>query len=93
MLTRRAVQGALQWLEDNQEKPLEELQKAGAVESKEDDEDRATAAAIAALEDGQEAKSLVCNECGKKFRSQAAAEFHASKTYVMTGAAEGSRQR
>lgn len=26
------------------------------------------------------ARSLVCNECGKKFRSQAQAEFHASKT-------------
>lgn len=23
---------------------------------------------------------MVCNECGKKFRSQAQAEFHASKT-------------
>ena len=27
--------------------------------------------------------SLVCNECGKKFRNQAAAEFHASKTCVL----------
>lgn len=28
------------------------------------------------------AKSMICNECGKKFRSVAQAEFHASKTYV-----------
>lgn len=26
------------------------------------------------------AKSLTCNECGKKFRDQSQAEFHASKT-------------
>ena len=26
------------------------------------------------------ARSLICNECGKKFRSQAQAEFHATKT-------------
>ena len=29
---------------------------------------------------GEEARSLVCNECGKRFRSTAQAEFHASKT-------------
>ena len=28
----------------------------------------------------EHAQSLVCNECGKKFRDQSAAEFHASKT-------------
>jgi hypothetical protein len=32
------------------------------------------------LKPGEEARSLVCNECGKRFRSQAQAEFHASKT-------------
>ena len=30
--------------------------------------------------DGDLAKSLVCNDCGKKFRGQAQAEFHASKS-------------
>lgn len=34
----------------------------------------------APLQPGEEARSLVCNECGKKFRSQTQAEFHASKT-------------
>lgn len=29
---------------------------------------------------GEEARSLVCNECGKKFRSKEQAEFHAQKT-------------
>lgn len=32
------------------------------------------------MQPGEEARSLVCNECGKKFRSHAQAEFHASKT-------------
>ena len=32
------------------------------------------------LQPGEEPRSLVCNECGKKFRSQAQAEFHASKS-------------
>lgn len=34
----------------------------------------------AALKPGEVAQSLVCNDCGKKFRSQAQAEFHATKT-------------
>lgn len=29
---------------------------------------------------GEEARSLMCNECGRKLRSQAQAEFHATKT-------------
>lgn len=78
MLTLDAVQQALNWLEENQDKPLEELQ-AGQAQ-----------AAAAAGEGGEEAgpsiptgetaKSLVCNECGKKFRTHDQASFHASKT-------------
>ena len=70
------VQGALEWLEKTQDKSLEDLQN----EAKED-ELEAASPSIESLE-GQVAKSLVCNECGKKFRNHAAAEFHASKTYV-----------
>lgn len=33
-----------------------------------------------ALQPGEAPRSLVCNECGKKFRGQSQAEFHASKT-------------
>jgi hypothetical protein len=76
-----AVQGALEWLEKNQDKPLEEIQAAEASKDDDDDDEAATQAKIAELETGQ-AKSMVCNECGKKFRSLNAAEFHASKTYV-----------
>lgn len=71
MLTKCAVQGALEWLETNQDKSLEEI-KAQA-EQAEDEEGPA-------LQPGEEPRSLVCNDCGKKFRSTAQAEFHASKS-------------
>ncbi|KAJ5355421.1 uncharacterized protein N7496_012633 [Penicillium cataractarum] len=64
------LQGALEWLEENQDKSLEEIQESQQAEDEE----------APALKPGEEARSLVCNECGKKFRSQAQAEFHASKT-------------
>lgn len=65
------LQGALEWLETNQDKSLEEIK----AESKDDDEEEGPQ-----LQPGEEARSLVCNECGKKFRSHAQAEFHASKS-------------
>ena len=34
----------------------------------------------AALKPGEEAKSLICNDCGRRLRSVAQAEFHASKS-------------
>lgn len=75
------VQGALQWLEDNQDKSLEEIQSA--EKDKEDDEDEDEIKAnIAAIEAGGTAKSLVCNECGKKFRNADLASFHATKRQV-----------
>lgn len=63
------MQGALEWLEQNQDKSIDEI-KAAAAEGEEGP----------ALQPGEEARSLVCNECGKQFRSHAQAEFHASKT-------------
>lgn len=63
------MQAALEWLEANQDKSLEEI-KAAATENDEGPP----------LKEGEEPRSLVCNECGKKFRSHAQAEFHASKT-------------
>ena len=79
-----AVQGALEWLEKTQDTPLEELQNQAQAAKGDDEDEEDSAAAIAALESGQTAKSLVCNECGKKFRSQDAAEFHATKSYVFS---------
>ncbi|KAK2764000.1 hypothetical protein FQN54_009619 [Arachnomyces sp. PD_36] len=60
------LQGALEWLEEHQDKSLDEIKESS-------DEPPA-------LQPGEEARSLVCNDCGKKFRSQSQAEFHASKS-------------
>ncbi len=81
---RNTVQGALQWLEDNQDKSIEDIQAEAATKANDDAEDDAdTKAQIAELEGGATAKSLVCNECGKKFRNPDLASFHASKTFVL----------
>lgn len=72
VLTRCAVQGALEWLETNQDKSLEEIKAAQSEQAGDEDGP--------ALQPGEEPRSLVCNDCGKKFRSTAQAEFHASKS-------------
>jgi len=64
------LQGAMDWLEKTQDTPLDELQA-------EDEEVKLNAKPLA---EGTVPMSLVCNDCGKKFRNQDAAEFHASKT-------------
>ena len=63
------VTGAIDWLDKNADKSIEELQ---AEDTK--------AAEVKAQEAADQARSLVCNECGKKFRGTAEAEYHASKT-------------
>ncbi|KAL8711549.1 MAG: hypothetical protein Q9220_003959 [cf. Caloplaca sp. 1 TL-2023] len=71
------LQGALEWLEANQDLSYADINtKSAKPEEADDDPD----AEPAALKPGEEPRSLVCNDCGKKFRSQAQAEFHASKT-------------
>lgn len=69
------LQGALEWLEKHQDRSLEELQEEEA-----NDTEEATQAEIKSLEGDQLAKSLVCDDCGKQFRTTKAAEFHAEKT-------------
>ena len=69
------MQGALEWLEKVQDKSLEEITTEVEANAETDPN-----AVPADLEPGEEAKSLVCNDCGRKFRSHAQAEFHASKT-------------
>lgn len=71
------VQGALQWLEDNQDKPLEDITASTTRDAETD-----PSVEPPALKEGEVAKSMVCEDCGKKFRSVAQAEFHASKTCV-----------
>ncbi|KAI1140421.1 ubiquitin-related domain-containing protein [Hypoxylon sp. FL0543] len=60
---------AMDWLEKTQDTPLEELL-----------EEEENGTNIAKVGDGTVAMSLVCNECGKKFRTQGEAEFHANKS-------------
>lgn len=80
LLTDFKVQGALEWLEQMQDKSLEEINTPTpstktAVENNNDPN-----AEPPELKPGEVAKSLVCNDCGKMFRSVAQAEFHGAKT-------------
>lgn len=77
MLISAQVQGALEWLEVNQDKSYEEIVATSDDAANLNDDPNAEPAP---LQPGEQARSLVCNECGKRFRSQAQAEFHASKT-------------
>jgi UBX domain-containing protein 1/4 len=63
------VQDAVDWLDKNADKSIEDLKA----------EDEAASEAKA-QELAEQAKSYVCNDCGKKFRNTAEAEYHASKT-------------
>ncbi|KAH7125407.1 ubiquitin-related domain-containing protein [Dendryphion nanum] len=65
------LQGAIDWLDSNQDKSIDEIKAAQASSSEEPPE----------VKPGEElAKSLVCDDCGKQFRSVPQAEFHASKS-------------
>ena len=65
---------AIGWLEEVQGKSLDEI-KAADAKAKID-----SPTGAAELQSGEEAKSLVCGECGRRLRSHAQAEFHATKT-------------
>ncbi|KAI1763987.1 ubiquitin-related domain-containing protein [Hypoxylon sp. FL1150] len=60
---------AMDWLEKTQDTPLDELL-----------EEEESGANVQKVDDNSVAMSLVCNECGKKFRNHADAEFHAAKS-------------
>jgi len=67
---------AIDWLDKNADKSLADLQAEDAAA------DAATDAANdnPALEAGEVARSMVCNDCGKKFRGMSQAQFHAEKS-------------
>lgn len=69
------LQPAIDWLETNQDKTIEEIkqQQAGAAADDASEEPPV-------LKPGEEARSLVCEDCGKKFRSMNQATFHGEKT-------------
>ena len=73
-LTFRPVTAAVGWLEEVEEKSLEEIK---AADAKAEVDPRTVPAD---LKPGEEAKSLVCGDCGRRLRSHAQAEFHATKT-------------
>lgn len=79
-LTSDTVQGALNWLEETQDTPIDELKAAAAAPASAAQEEGGPSITPGA--EGEAAKSLVCNECGKKFRNHDQASFHASKTSV-----------
>ncbi|KAF2399196.1 hypothetical protein EJ06DRAFT_531518 [Trichodelitschia bisporula] len=59
-----SLQDAVDWLDKNADKTIEELTSDDGPPG----------------DDVGEARSLVCNDCGKKFRNQAQAEYHATKS-------------
>lgn len=61
------LQGAVDWLDKNAEKSVDDLKEEEASQS-------------AVPEATGAANSLVCNDCGKKFRNMTAAQAHAEKT-------------
>lgn len=65
------VGAAVDWLSNNADKSIDELK-----------EDEGDDDSPLSLQPGEQARSLLCKDCGKKFRSTAQAEFHANKTYV-----------
>lgn len=67
------LQPALDWLEKNADKSYDALVEEDKAASADGD-------AMPELNPGEEAKSLVCNDCKKRFKSVAQAEWHASKT-------------
>ncbi|KAK8040625.1 UBA/TS-N domain-containing protein [Apiospora marii] len=64
------LEGAINWLEKNQDTPLDELEA----------EDAGPSVNAEAVGEGQVAQSIICNDCGKKFRTKQLAGFHAEKT-------------
>lgn len=60
---------AIDWLDKNADKSIDDLRADTAA-----DHDNP------ALEAGEQARSMVCNDCGKKFRGMSQAQFHAEKS-------------
>lgn len=60
---------AIDWLDKNADKSIDDLRADTAA----DDDNPA-------LEAGEQARSMVCNDCGKKFRGMSQAQFHAEKS-------------
>jgi UBX domain-containing protein 1/4 len=75
------VQDAIDWLDKNADKSVEEIKAADAPKTSGDDEE-SEAKDVIDPGDMLVANSLQCKECGKKFRTHNEATFHANKSYV-----------
>ncbi|GAB7361408.1 hypothetical protein MBLNU230_g1464t1 [Neophaeotheca triangularis] len=66
---------AIDWLDKNADKTIEDLraETANTTTTTSSDDNPA-------LEAGEVPRSMVCNECGKKFRGMSQAQFHAEKS-------------
>lgn len=69
------MQGALEWLEENQDKSIDDIKASTAVAAADTASEEPPA-----LAEGEEPRSMVCDDCGKKFRSAGQVEWHANKT-------------
>ena len=78
MLIGSAVDQAVEWLDKYADQSVADITAADAAQAEDDETNPSVEPA--ALKPGELAQSLVCNDCGKKFRSQAQAELHATKT-------------
>ena len=65
----------MDWLDKNADKTVDEIMAESTAASAQTDPD-----AEPPLKPGEQPLSLVCNDCGAKLRSHAAAEYHAGKT-------------
>ena len=62
-------------MEKHQDKTLEEISNQEATKTGNEEDDDGPA-----LQPGEQAQSLTCQDCGRRLRSTAQAEFHAAKT-------------
>ncbi|WPH01113.1 Hypothetical protein R9X50_00394800 [Acrodontium crateriforme] len=62
--------GAIDWLDKNADRSVEDIQQEAA----------AVVGDAQEAASGTQAMSMVCNDCGRKLRNMAAAQFHAEKT-------------
>ncbi|CAG7847484.1 SubName: Full=Uncharacterized protein {ECO:0000313/EMBL:CCA75372.1} [Serendipita indica DSM 11827] len=77
----RGLQPAMDHILENEGKPIPETVTSTGEDAKgNNDEDEDMKLALSMSQEGQEAKSIKCTECGKVFRNTAMAEFHAEKS-------------
>ncbi|KAF8252896.1 hypothetical protein K440DRAFT_680754 [Wilcoxina mikolae CBS 423.85] len=80
----KGLQDAIEWLDKNQDKPIEELDGSASTEQALGAASASTSGSLDADGDRAEttgtAASLKCMDCGKLFSSPERAEFHATRT-------------